>query len=108
MTEFVSRWLTNHVQPSCEEPDDTDKSPSVSAVSAFADHAQNEFTACLNCGNSLVLVESRQLGRCFGCQSDEEIVVTLARMAIRRERTKRAVRSLVQTGLGRDGTETTS
>jgi len=46
---------------------------------------------CEQCGKDLVLPESQILGRCFGCQTEDEHVTTLASMALRRERTKRAV-----------------
>jgi hypothetical protein len=48
-------------------------------------------TTCSECGRPLCLPESQALGRCIRCQSDGEFMDTLARLAIRRERTAQAV-----------------
>ena len=47
--------------------------------------------ACERCGGPLRLPESVQLGVCCRCMTEAEWIDTLARMALRREATKRAV-----------------
>lgn len=47
--------------------------------------------ACERCGDPLRLPESVQLGVCCHCMTEGEWIDTLARMALRREATKRAV-----------------
>jgi hypothetical protein len=47
------------------------------------------------CGHPLRLPESQALGRCIRCQSEGAFVDTLAWLAIRRERTARAVRARI-------------
>lgn len=46
---------------------------------------------CERCSRPLLLPETRMIGRCVRCLTEAEWIDTLARMALRRERTKRAV-----------------
>ncbi len=48
------------------------------------------------CEHPLHLPESKAIGRCIRCQSEEQFVDTLAKMRIRRERTARAVDARVK------------
>jgi DnaJ-class molecular chaperone len=50
---------------------------------------------CSECKWGLRLSESQALGRCIRCQSEGAFVDTLAWLAIRRERTARAVRARI-------------
>ena len=44
-----------------------------------------------SCGRRLTLAESKEIGKCTRCQSEAEFIGTLARMRIRRERTRQVV-----------------
>ena len=44
-----------------------------------------------SCGRRLALAESKEVGKCARCQSEAEFIGTLARMRIRRERTRQVV-----------------
>lgn len=56
-----------------------------------SERSEKRVLACTRCGRPLVLPESQALGKCVRCMSDAEWTDTLARMALRRERTKQAV-----------------
>ncbi len=56
MSQFHSRWLTeNQSQTLCYSTDETDKSPSVSDVSAIVDGLEPNSTVCTECGKPLHL-----------------------------------------------------
>jgi hypothetical protein len=98
MSGFRSPWLDETSETMENRTDETDKSPSVSSVSAKSPRSGEPMTAAASCSRGarpIALPESQALGRCIRCQSDEEFMDTLARLAIRRTRTRKAVEARI-------------
>lgn len=96
MPEFQSRWLSEKPRETVKYSfHKTNRRAFEGSVERIAEGAE-QFSACSHCGRPLRLPESQALRLCGGCQSEAQWIDSLARMALRRERTNAAVAARLQ------------